>query len=270
MGTRSRLVDATQELLWERGYAAMSPKDILSRADAGQGSMYHHFSGKQDLAVAALEASAAAMRADADALLHSEATATDRLVAYLERQRDSLRGCRMGRMTYDADVLATPELLKPISETLAWLVETIASVISEGIDTGEFPPKTDAHQLAATVVSTVQGGYVLARAQQDPAQFDAAVHGDHGLEFKAYLIRKKAKGAPRTPTPPSTCGATSTGCASSAGVSPDTRPSCATSPATRSGTGPSTSSSQAPPTTPRPGRRVVPRHALGRRTQART
>lgn len=76
MDTRSRLLDATQELLWDRGYAATSTKDILTRANAGQGSMYHHFSGKQDLAVAALEASATAMRQDADALLHGEGTAT--------------------------------------------------------------------------------------------------------------------------------------------------------------------------------------------------
>lgn len=143
--------------------------------------MYHHFSGKQELAVAALEASAAAMHTDADTLLHGEGTATERLVAYLERQRDSLRGCRMGRMTYDADVLATPELLQPISDTLAWLVETIGSVISEGIGTGEFPPDTDAHQLASMIVATVQGGYVLARAQQDPAEFDTAVHGATAL-----------------------------------------------------------------------------------------
>ena len=181
MDTKSRLVDATQELLWERGYAATSPKDILSRANAGQGSMYHHFSGKQDLAIAALEASATVIRQHADALLHGEGTATERLVAYLERQRDSLRGCRMGRMTYDADVIATPELLKPISDTLAWLVETIGSVISEGIDAGEFPPDTDAHRLASMVVATVQGGYVLARAQQEPAEFDAAVQGATAL-----------------------------------------------------------------------------------------
>mgnify|MGYP001642045236 FL=1 len=181
MDTKSRLVDATQELLWERGYAATSPKDILSRANAGQGSMYHHFSGKQDLAIAALEASATVIRQHADALLHGEGTATERLVAYLERQRDSLRGCRMGRMTYDADVIATPELLKPISDTLAWLVETIGSVISEGIDAGEFPPDTDAHRLASMVVATVQGGYVLARAKQEPAEFDAAVQGATAL-----------------------------------------------------------------------------------------
>ena len=48
MNTRERLVDATQELLWEQGYAATSPKDILHRAGAGQGSMYHHFAGNRN------------------------------------------------------------------------------------------------------------------------------------------------------------------------------------------------------------------------------
>lgn len=181
MDTRTRLVEATQELLWERGYAATSPKDILQRAGAGQGSMYHHFAGKQDLASAALEESAAVMRADVDALLAGEGSSSERVIAYLERQRDSLRGCRMGRMTYDADVLAIPELLHPVAETLQWVVATIATVISQGIEDHEFPAGTDAHQLASMVVATVQGGYVLARAQQDAAAFDAAVDGAAGL-----------------------------------------------------------------------------------------
>lgn len=177
MDTRTRLVGATRELLWEWGYTATSPKDILRRAGAGQGSMYHHFAGKQDLAVAALEESAAVMRADTDALLAGTGSASQRVIAYLERQRDSLRGCRMGRMTYDAEVLATPELLHPVSETLGWLVDTIATVIAKGVDEHEFPAGTNPHQLASMVVATVQGGYVLARAQQDPAAFDAAVEG---------------------------------------------------------------------------------------------
>jgi TetR/AcrR family transcriptional repressor of nem operon len=37
---------STRELRWERGYAATSPRAILDRAGAGQGSMYHHFAGK--------------------------------------------------------------------------------------------------------------------------------------------------------------------------------------------------------------------------------
>lgn len=175
--TRTRLIEATQELLWEKGYAATSPKDILKRADAGQGSMYHHFSGKQDLAVAALETSAASMRDDMNKLLDSSGPASERLIAYLGRQRQVLRGCRMGRMTFDADVLETPELLHPVSQALDWLVSAITAVIRQGIDAEEFPPETNAHQLASMLVATVQGGYVLARAQRDPAEFDAAVNG---------------------------------------------------------------------------------------------
>src|SRR5688572_27007362 len=43
MSTSERLIESTRELLWERGYVGTSPKAILERAGAGQGSMYHHF-----------------------------------------------------------------------------------------------------------------------------------------------------------------------------------------------------------------------------------
>ena len=177
MGTKDRLIAATQELLWERGYAATSPKDILQKAEAGQGSMYHDFSGKQDLAVTALEETAAGMRASAEILLHGEGSPVDRVKAYLTRQRDSLKGCRIGRMTYDTNVLTSPELLAPVTQTLAWLVETLAGVIAEGIECGQLRADVDAREVASMVVATIQGGYVLARAGQDPAAFDAAVRG---------------------------------------------------------------------------------------------
>lgn len=177
VGTKDRLIAATQELLWERGYAATSPKDILQKAEAGQGSMYHHFSGKQDLAVTALEETAAGMRASAEILLHGEGSPVDRVKAYLTRQRDSLKGCRIGRMTYDTNVLTSPELLAPVTQTLAWLVETLAGVIAEGIECGQLRADVDAREVASMVVATIQGGYVLARAGQDPAAFDAAVRG---------------------------------------------------------------------------------------------
>src|SRR3954468_17749100 len=52
MSTPERLIESTRELLWERGYVGTSPKAILERSGAGQGSMYHHFKGgKPDLAL---------------------------------------------------------------------------------------------------------------------------------------------------------------------------------------------------------------------------
>ncbi|MFF8012436.1 TetR family transcriptional regulator C-terminal domain-containing protein [Streptomyces sp. NPDC007929] len=177
MSTPERLIESTRELLWERGYTGTSPKAILERADAGQGSMYHHFKGKPDLALAAIRRTAEEMRATAAGVLDGPGTPYERVEAYLRRERDVLRGCPVGRLTMDPDVIASPELRAPVEETLDWLRGRIAGIVEEGKAQGQFAPGLDAGEIAAAVVATVQGGYVLARASGSPAVFDAGVRG---------------------------------------------------------------------------------------------
>lgn len=180
-------MEATQDLLWEQGYSATSPKDIMRRSGAGQGSMYHHFTNKQELALVALECSAQSMRQDAEKLLATDGSAYEIATAYLRRQRDVLKGCRMGRMTFDADVLNTPELIEPVKRTFVWLFEALTVLFERGRDQGEFAADIDARNLASLVVATVQGGYVLARATRDTDAFDAAVEGAAALLRKATV-----------------------------------------------------------------------------------
>ncbi|TDD61809.1 TetR/AcrR family transcriptional regulator [Kribbella antibiotica] len=177
METVERLIRSTQELLWERGYVGTSPKAIQAAADAGQGSMYHHFSGKAALARAAIERSGTELRAAADEQLNTPGTATDRITRYLERDRDVLRGCQVGRLAADPEVIADPELRAPVDETLAWLRGRLAEVIAEGKDNGEFAATVDPQRLAATIAAVLQGGYVLARAAGSPEPFEQAVQG---------------------------------------------------------------------------------------------
>ncbi|MFG2871177.1 TetR/AcrR family transcriptional regulator [Streptomyces sp. NPDC048338] len=177
MSTSERLVEATRELLWERGYVGTSPRAIQQAAGAGQGSMYHHFAGKPDLALAAIRRTAEEMRGAAEAVLGGGGSAYERLEAYLLRERPVLRGCPLGRLTMDPDVLADERLRAPVDETLDWLRGRIADVVREGLATGELAGPLEPAELAATVVATVQGGYVLARAAGSPAAFDAAARG---------------------------------------------------------------------------------------------
>ncbi|MEU5544776.1 TetR/AcrR family transcriptional regulator [Streptomyces sioyaensis] len=176
-GTRERLVRSTQELLWERGYIGTSPKAILERADVGQGSMYHHFTGKSELALAAIRRTAEDMTEAAEACLTAPGTAYDRIAAYLLREREVLRGCPIGRMTQDRDVVHSPELRQPLDEMFGWLRGRIAEVLAEGQRRGELAAGLDPVAGAAAVAAVVQGGYVLARAADDAAPFDAAVQG---------------------------------------------------------------------------------------------
>ncbi|MEV6167025.1 TetR/AcrR family transcriptional regulator [Streptomyces sp. NPDC051954] len=177
MSTPERLIESTRELLWERGYVGTSPKAILERSGAGQGSMYHHFKGKRDLALAAIRRTAEEMRATAEGVLGGPGTPYERIEAYLRRERDVLRGCPVGRLTMDPDVVSSPELRAPVDDTLDWLRERIAGIVEEGQEQGQFAPSLDGEEIAAAIVATVQGGYVLARASASPAAFDTGVRG---------------------------------------------------------------------------------------------
>jgi AcrR family transcriptional regulator len=53
--TRRRLLDATVECLFERGYAGTTTTEIASRAGVSRGAQLHHFPKKDELVVSALE-----------------------------------------------------------------------------------------------------------------------------------------------------------------------------------------------------------------------
>lgn len=177
MSTPERLIESTRELLWERGYVGTSPRAIQQHAGAGQGSMYHHFKGKPDLALAAIRRTAEELRATAEDVLDAPGSPYERVEAYLRRERDVLRGCPVGRLTMDPDVIASAELRAPVDETIDWLRERLAGIVEEGKEQGQFAPSLDSEEIAATILATVQGGYVLARASGSPAAFDTAVRG---------------------------------------------------------------------------------------------
>ncbi|BCJ35349.1 TetR family transcriptional regulator [Actinocatenispora thailandica] len=177
MSTQERLVESARALLWERGYVGTSPKAIQQHAGAGQGSMYHHFAGKRELALAAIRRTAEQLRATADAQLSAPGTAAQRITRYLRRERDVQRGCPIGRLTQDPDVMADPVLREPVEQTFDWLHTRLAEVLATGRDEGELDPGLDPRATAAMIVAVLQGGYVLARAAGEDDPFDQAVTG---------------------------------------------------------------------------------------------
>ena len=190
MDTRERLIESTRELLWERGYVGTSPKAIQQRSDAGQGSMYHHFSGKHDLALAAIRRNVADLTCRMDADLAGPGTVTERVARYMRRERAALRGCPVGRLTMDPDVMADQELRWPVEEAFATVRRRLAEVIDEGRENGELDPSVDPVATATALVAVLQGGYVLARAADSADAYTLAVEG-----VLALLAGRRGNGA---------------------------------------------------------------------------
>lgn len=171
MDSRQRLVDAAAALLQRDGFSAMSPAAVQQRAGVGQGSMYHHFAGKAELAKVALTRNAEALLAATDECLGRTGDPQERVIAYLERERDPLLGCPVGRLAQDRKVVEDEQLREPVDHLFVALQDRIAAVLAED------PTIEQPAELAATVVAVVQGGYVLARAAGTRDPFDRAVAG---------------------------------------------------------------------------------------------
>lgn len=186
--------------MWERGYADTSPSEVRRRSGVGQGSMYHHFPSKRDLALAALERNVADLLPAASEL-DGPGDPMDRIEAYLMRPRDALKGCKVGRMTQDPQVREDPVLLAPVARAFAQVHASWVTVLREAVAAGELRDDLDPVRLAHTLMAVLQGGYVLAIAQQDRGPFDDARAG------VLALLRAAAPPAPdrtdnrRRPTP---------------------------------------------------------------------
>ena len=155
----------------------MSPKAIQERSEAGQGSMYHHFKGKADLAAAAIEKSATSFKEGAENCLAAAGTPLERLRGYMLRSREALRGCQLGKLTQDPEIASTQQLRRPIDETFTWLQAKLQSVIEEAKTAKEVSAEVDAAEMAAMLIATIQGGYVLASAAGSPEPFHRAIRG---------------------------------------------------------------------------------------------
>jgi len=173
---RERLVRAAQELYGEQGVDATTPRQVLERSGVGQGSLYHHFPSKLDLARTALGRTAQQSLDTARGTLAGGGSSSGRLRAYLNAPRDALAGCAVGRMTSDPVVMADPTLRAPLEEYFTGLLDLVTVALWEqGLS------ESDAHDRAMTVVATVQGGYVLARALGDDTALERALRGARTL-----------------------------------------------------------------------------------------
>lgn len=165
MTSREALVDAARALLSKQGFEATSPAEIQRLSGIGQGSFYHHFESKADLASEALSELADDMCAEFDQL--ATGSPLEAITAYLLLTRNTLAGCRIGRMAMESSV-SDDHIREPVGRYFDHLRTVLASLFAE-LDTD-----IDPAGLADLAVAAVQGAYVTARATNDASTMTRA------------------------------------------------------------------------------------------------
>jgi AcrR family transcriptional regulator len=179
---RDAIVQAAKDLIWEHGYEAMSPRDVIERSGAGQGSLYHHFRGKRDLAGQALWEVNAELRAISDRVFgHQERPPLERVRRFLDvLSRDPLKGCRVGRLAAESSI-EDEAIRAPVAAWFVYAEGKVKEALQEAQAGGQLREGVDPGDLALTLTALLQGGYLLARAHRDPAAMHRALAGGMAL-----------------------------------------------------------------------------------------
>ena len=177
--TRDRLVHAALQLFQEKGYGSTSIADILKKAGANSGSLYHFFPTKQDLLTAVLDTYLRGIR---PMLLDPSWEGVDdpleRIFALLARYRQMLvdtecfYGCPIGNLAlelHEPDPAVRERLAANFSAWTGAIEECLAAAAERLL------PDVDRKALAQFVLTTMEGGVMQARTHRSLEAFDASV-----------------------------------------------------------------------------------------------
>jgi AcrR family transcriptional regulator len=173
-GTRERILDASGELFRRQGLTGTGIKQILDSAGAPSGSLYHHFPGGKDELAGETIRRAGAHYGE---LVASKLLAEPDLVSGLRAAfRDA--GATLERTgwadacpieTVALEVASTNDELRRVTAEVfdAWVDALTELLVGEGLDHDAARP------LALTVISALEGAFILARTARTTDALDA-------------------------------------------------------------------------------------------------
>lgn len=177
--TRERLVTAALELFSSRGYERTSLAEICRAAEVNPGSLYYFFPSKEKLLEATLDR---LLETIEEGLLHPAwegvTDPIERIFALLGAYRRALEatsfdyGCPVGSLSLEWRDPPEGVRVRLVANFDAWTA-AVRRCLEEAV--GWFPPGTDLDRLATFVLTTMEGGVMLARTHRDAAPFDRGV-----------------------------------------------------------------------------------------------
>ena len=171
--TKRRLLEASLELMLERGYSGLSVDDVLRRADISKGSFYHHFQNKQDMALQAIDLyTNLGHQLIAECLPPDGRPALERLRTFFEQLSGLYRaqgylGCLLGALGQELSGV-NEVFRKKIESCLASLADGITECLEEAKREGALPAQSDPGRLANVLLNAWEGAALRSRLLRSP------------------------------------------------------------------------------------------------------
>jgi AcrR family transcriptional regulator len=152
--TREAILEATDRLLARYGYKKMTIDDLAQEVGIGKGSVYLHFSSKEEIAMSHIDGLIDKMLHNLSAIAASNSPASDRVLDFL-LERVLYRFDRVQHYKQSLDELLAvlrPTLLERRRNYFKQEARILGDIIADGQKKGEFEAG-DAVDLAYTCIS---------------------------------------------------------------------------------------------------------------------
>ncbi len=165
-------------MVHQRGFANAGVREIVRAAGVPQGSFTNHFPSKEAFGLAVIDLYfAGSRRVIQDTLLNDALPPLQRLRQWLEANRANLgeegmrNGCLFGNFTAEA-CAGSEAIRQKLVAVFAEIQAGVAYCLNAAVRQGEVRPDLDADEIAAFIVTSMQGATLLSKAQRSAAPVD--------------------------------------------------------------------------------------------------
>ncbi len=155
---REQIISAAREIFAHYGYRKTTMDDIAASIYKAKSSIYHYFSGKEDIFKAVIEREGAQISRDIAAAVQRAAAPEEKITAYVNAANKAIRETEnYFRLLRDEwfEIFDFTEEVKRNNESRG--IEILASIIREGNDIGDFT--VEHPELCSRAIATALQGF---------------------------------------------------------------------------------------------------------------
>ncbi|MFG0259116.1 MAG: TetR/AcrR family transcriptional regulator [Phycisphaerales bacterium JB041] len=173
---REQVLDAAEEMVQERGLAAVSFQQLADAVGLSKASVFHHFPSKEAVAEALVDRCQSKYGPAYGAVIDSDLTAPEKLVriaAIFEQGLRENRLCLLNSLGQSVSTLSE-SVQADLRLSASRAIDRFARVFEQGRDDGLLAFEGEANDAAAAFLALLEGLQVLARAKRDHNMFERA------------------------------------------------------------------------------------------------
>jgi TetR/AcrR family transcriptional repressor of nem operon len=175
--TASDILVAAERLVQSRGFNGFSYADVSSELGITKAALHYHFAGKAELGESLISRYNERFDAALAEIDATEMSAPQKLLAYCDLYRGTLRGNRMclcGMLAAEYNTLGEP-MRDAIGRFFGHNRDWLAALLETGRKAGALGFAGPVDQAAQTIVAALEGAMLVARPYHDTAVLDAVI-----------------------------------------------------------------------------------------------